>query len=444
MVIAARGTDEAPPNSDWQNPSAYTSDQYKGAGQTLYKMYGQLVSANPKLKISLYPVGYPTSLRSGQNGLLALARQTADYLNDADIGADGIVEDIQSTDIACGSTVSYILAGYSLGAWAVHDALNQLTTQNKLGEIAGVALFGDPKFQPGQPFVRDFQSQDTYHGVAYYTIEQADNAIPPAVVPKTGSWCLPADPICQFQYNHLNDWARELGYCVRGVGACAHFQYWTSGETLNAARFLSPLLSATSHLTGTPPSDGTVGDPYTWTATAGPASTYTWTSTGTLPPGLSFDAGGTLSGTPTQAGTYTFSVTATDIYGRFVAGSVTVTIHAQPGPPPPSWGNAEEVPGMASLNVGGARLLSLSCPSAGNCSAGGSYSDGSFQDQAFVVDEVNGIWGNAVEVPGSGALNAGGFAGVQSLSCASAGNCSAGGSYDDSSGYPQVFVVSES
>lgn len=243
MVIAARGTDEAPPNSDWQNPSAYTSDQYKGAGQTLYSMYGYLVSANPELKISLYPVGYPTSLPSGKNGLLALAEQTADYLNDADIGADGIVEDIQATDIACGGSVRYILAGYSLGAWAVHDALNQLTAQ-KLGEIAGVALFGDPKFQPGQPFVRDFKDQDTYHGVAYYTIEQADNGIPAAVAPQTGSWCLPADPICQFQYNHIQTWTSELGYCVRGKGACAHFQYPTDGETLNAAAFLQQFLHA--------------------------------------------------------------------------------------------------------------------------------------------------------------------------------------------------------
>lgn len=242
MVIAARGTDEAPSNADWQDPTAYTSDQYKGAGQTLYTMYGQLVSANPNLKISLYPVGYPTSLPSGKNGLLALATQTADYLNDADIGADGIVEDIQSTDIACGGSVSYVLAGYSLGAWAVHDALHQLATQKKLGEIDGVALFGDPKFEPGQPFVRDFASQDTYHGVAYYAIEQADNAIPPAVASRTGSWCLPADPICQFQYDHIQTWTTELGYCVRGKGACAHFQYPTDGETLNAAAFLQPFL----------------------------------------------------------------------------------------------------------------------------------------------------------------------------------------------------------
>jgi sugar lactone lactonase YvrE len=46
---------------------------------------------------------------------------------------------------------------------------------------------------------------------------------------------------------------------------------------------------------------------------AGGTSPYTWSETGTLPAGLTFDAtAGTLSGMPTQAGTFSFSVTATD------------------------------------------------------------------------------------------------------------------------------------
>ncbi len=54
-----------------------------------------------------------------------------------------------------------------------------------------------------------------------------------------------------------------------------------------------------------------------------------------------------------------------------------------------------------------------------------------------------GTWRTAIEVPGSGALNKGGNAEVFSVSCASAGNCAAGGFYKDSSGHLQVFVVSE-
>jgi len=60
-----------------------------------------------------------------------------------------------------------------------------------------------------------------------------------------------------------------------------------------------------------------------------------------------------------------------------------------------------------------------------------------------VVSERNGTWGTAIEVPGSGALNAGGFAGVNSVSCRSAGKCAAGGTYTDGSGHIQAFVAGQ-
>jgi len=108
-----------------------------------------------------------------------------------------------------------------------------------------------------------------------------------------------------------------------------------------------------------------------------------------------------------------------------------------------SWRKATGVPGLAALNAGGnAEVLSVSCESARNCSAGGYYQDGSGHQQAFVVSEKNGSWSKAIEVPGSGTLNTGGFAQVMSVSCASAGYCAAGGNYLDRSGSDEAFVVS--
>jgi hypothetical protein len=107
------------------------------------------------------------------------------------------------------------------------------------------------------------------------------------------------------------------------------------------------------------------------------------------------------------------------------------------------WGKAIKVPGLGTLNSGGdAELLSVSCGAAGNCAAGGFYSDGS-AFQAFVVSERSGRWGRAIEMPGSGALNVGGSAGVNSVSCPSAGNCAAGGLYVDGSDHDQGFVSSQ-
>ena len=99
-------------------------------------------------------------------------------------------------------------------------------------------------------------------------------------------------------------------------------------------------------------------------------------------------------------------------------------------------GIAQEV--AASLNTSGnAYVSSISCSSAGNCSAGGQYNDGA-GSQAFVIDEAGGRWGDAQEVAAS--LNTRNHAQVISISCSSVGNCSAGGYYQDSAG-SQAFVV---
>jgi hypothetical protein len=56
--------------------------------------------------------------------------------------------------------------------------------------------------------------------------------------------------------------------------------------------------------------------------------------------------------------------------------------------------------------------------------------------------EVNGMWGEAIEVPGIAALNAGDFGEVSSVSCAPASTCIAVGN-GGSSLSGDVFVVSQ-
>jgi hypothetical protein len=61
---------------------------------------------------------------------------------------------------------------------------------------------------------------------------------------------------------------------------------------------------------------GTVGTPYNQDLTATGSAPITWSYTsGTLPPGLTFWARGALTGTPTTAGTYNFTVKATNALG---------------------------------------------------------------------------------------------------------------------------------
>jgi len=109
------------------------------------------------------------------------------------------------------------------------------------------------------------------------------------------------------------------------------------------------------------------------------------------------------------------------------------------------WHQAIEMPGLAALNKGGnADVSSVSCAPPAYCAAVGFYTDGGGHRQGFVAVEQNGAWGKAVEVPGLAALNKGGNAGVSSVSCASPGNCAAGGDYATNAiGGALAFVVSE-
>jgi hypothetical protein len=81
--------------------------------------------------------------------------------------------------------------------------------------------------------------------------------------------------------------------------------------------------------------NGTVGAAYSQTITAsGGTAPYTFTVTsGTLPAGLVLTPAGVLAGTPTTAGTFTFTVRGTDAQGCFGALAYTIVIAAAPVPP---------------------------------------------------------------------------------------------------------------
>lgn len=108
-----------------------------------------------------------------------------------------------------------------------------------------------------------------------------------------------------------------------------------------------------------------------------------------------------------------------------------------------TFGRSLEVRGLGALGAPRSRLVqSVSCASAGNCVVGGWYYD-AFGQQGFLADERNGVWRRAFEVPGLGALNADGDVPDVSVSCGSADDCAAGGNYRDASGAFQAFLAGE-
>jgi hypothetical protein len=79
-------------------------------------------------------------------------------------------------------------------------------------------------------------------------------------------------------------------------------------------------------ISGTAP-NGYLTAPYSFTPTLTGTPTPTVTRTaGTLPPGLSLDASGKITGTPTVAGTYSFTLTAANGAGTAAAADQTITV----------------------------------------------------------------------------------------------------------------------
>ncbi|MGH3054560.1 MAG: hypothetical protein ACRDL7_06235, partial [Gaiellaceae bacterium] len=109
-----------------------------------------------------------------------------------------------------------------------------------------------------------------------------------------------------------------------------------------------------------------------------------------------------------------------------------------------TWATGVEaaLPANAGTNPG-AYLDSVSCPSAGDCSAVGGYRDGSNDQEAVLLTETAGSWATGVEaaMPSNAAANP--IAVVPSISCGSAGDCAAVGNYRDSSGNEWALLLTE-
>jgi hypothetical protein len=107
------------------------------------------------------------------------------------------------------------------------------------------------------------------------------------------------------------------------------------------------------------------------------------------------------------------------------------------------WGRAFNIPGIVALDGRHIeQLKTVSCGAPGDCVAGGSYGTGSYQ-KAFLVDEVNGQWGDPMLIPGLSSLKRGHFTSVDQVSCRGAGNCGAIGEFNGKGGYVQSFAVNE-
>jgi hypothetical protein len=109
-----------------------------------------------------------------------------------------------------------------------------------------------------------------------------------------------------------------------------------------------------------------------------------------------------------------------------------------------SWQRAAPAPLPAGADpTRAAGMSAVSCTGPGDCTATGSYEDAAGQLQAMLLTESGGRWISSVEAP----VPSNGYATPQpqlsSISCVSPGTCSVAGTYADSSGIQQGLLLDE-
>ena len=87
-------------------------------------------------------------------------------------------------------------------------------------------------------------------------------------------------------------------------------------------------------------------------------------------------------------------------------------------------------------------LKSVSCASPGNCTAAGEFMNSSGRKEAFTYTSINGVWGNAEPAEFSdGVQSNSGNANFISVSCPTPGNCTALGDFSNTEGGREAFTA---
>ncbi|HWI40416.1 MAG TPA: S8 family serine peptidase [Verrucomicrobiae bacterium] len=153
-------------------------------------------------------------------------------------------------------------------------------------------------------------------------------------------------------------------YIAPRAGEIFLFSSPAGNETVGMVKALATLTVGQDPL-----KPGFVGKAYTTQlAAGGGAPPYSWRPvSGSLPPGISLGSGGVLSGTPSVAGTFSFTVEARDASAATGSSTLTLTVD---GPRPDLMVSSLAAP--AAVTVGGEAALTVTLKNRGKAAAQGS------------------------------------------------------------------------
>lgn len=211
LFLGVRGSDGGPDEND-------------GFGATVLAAQHAMKDAFRPRTVAAEAIGYEAA------GLpAAIGGAGGSYASSRLAGVTALRTTLERWSAACPGG-SLVMAGYSQGADVVGDVVADLAASASgpddgiLGSILGVALLGDPRYNPDDP-VAAGRPAPGRRGVL-----GARPLFPAALRDRIGSWCLPGDVICN---------AGPAVDCFATPGACAHFQYRERGVAAEAGAWLA-------------------------------------------------------------------------------------------------------------------------------------------------------------------------------------------------------------
>jgi len=191
LVVGARGSGEAfDPGSAGMGPTAYS------AYQLLATQLGSVHTATDG-------IDYPA-----QDVFTAAATAGALYQSSVAVGVSRVAADLAGQLVSC-PTQRFVLLGYSQGADVMSSYLQGLvpnpgtTDRAILARIAGISLFGDPRFNPADLGIDQGTYSSSLSGMfatwpVNFSLEGARPLYSPVTRSLVRSYCLKGDLVCNW------------------------------------------------------------------------------------------------------------------------------------------------------------------------------------------------------------------------------------------------------
>jgi hypothetical protein len=255
------------------------------------------------------------------------------------------------------------LDGSSVDIQHVSSSPVTLNLANGVGYVVTVTATSDdgtsPESAPSDPVYVGLPDPPTFatlicgDGQATVTFSETDNGVAPAT-----SYTVSATDLHHRTAPPVSATGPSSPITVKGLTNADAYEFTLTATSADGTN--SPSVSASACQVGvdpevvSDPANGTVGQPYSsrFTVTGAPPPTVTLLS-GDIPPGLTLGSDGKLTGTPTKAGSYTFTVKA-DNHLSSVERTATVTISSAVAPTAPTINGLTDGDGQVTVAFSGA------------------------------------------------------------------------------------------